>query len=105
MNVGLSDMRDGSVETPEVVNLLSPHLQALPLGAPAKWETRRLDIKNAFSKADGFQRDVLLTPTSRMVSEWTSSNLEIVRPRLWMEWRACEVIWYVPRPHFVFSWK
>ena len=54
------DFMEGAVDTLGCVSLRSPHLLAVPLSAPGKWEILSLDIKNAFPRADGFSRDVFL---------------------------------------------
>ena len=52
------DLQEGLVDTSGCVSLRSSRLQVIPLSALRKWALWRLDIKNAFSQADGFGRDV-----------------------------------------------
>ena len=54
------DLMDGLVDTSGCVSLRSPHLEAVSLSAIRKWRPWSLDIKHAFSQADGFERDVFL---------------------------------------------
>ena len=54
------DFKYAFVETSWGVSLRSPHLQVLSLGALKKWNIWRLDIMNAFQRADGFRREVFL---------------------------------------------
>ena len=52
------DSKDGLVETSGCVSLRSSHLHVMPLSTIRPWKLWSLDIKNAFSQADGFGRDV-----------------------------------------------
>ena len=54
------DLKDGLVETSGCVSLRSSRLQVISLSAIRKWKLWSLDIKNACSQADGFERDVFL---------------------------------------------
>ena len=64
------DPRDGEVETAGCVSKRSSHLQVISLGALKKWESWRLDISDAFPRADGFCRDIYV----RAPGEWISKD-------------------------------
>ena len=54
------DLKDGLVETSGCVGLRSSHLQVISPSAIRQRKLWSLDIKNAFLRADGFDRDVFL---------------------------------------------
>ena len=64
------DLRDGNVDTAGCVGRRSSNLQPISLGALRKWPIRSPRIKNAFSRPDGFDREVYL----RAPSEWNSKD-------------------------------
>ena len=64
------DLAAGLVDTSSCLSLRSSHLQVISLSALKKWKLWSLDIKNAFSQADPFPREVYLhTPP-----EWCPRN-------------------------------
>ena len=54
------DLREGLVDTSGCVSLRSSPLQVISLCAIKKWELRSLGSKDAFSQADGFDRDAFI---------------------------------------------
>ena len=54
------DLKDGLVDTSGCVSLRSSHPQVIPPCSIEEWKSRSLDGKNAFSRADGFDRDVFI---------------------------------------------
>ena len=54
------DLQERLMDTSGCVSLRSSHLRVISLSAIQKWELWSLGIKNAFSQADGFGRDVFL---------------------------------------------
>ena len=54
------DLRNGDVGILGCASRRSPHLQMILLGALEEWPLCSLDIKNAFSQADDFDREAYL---------------------------------------------
>ena len=54
------DLRDGSADKSGRVRLRTSNLEVISLGDLGKWSIGSLDIKNAFSQADGFGCKVFL---------------------------------------------
>ena len=52
------ELKAGLVDVSGCVSLRSSHLQVVSLSALQEWKLWSLDIKNAFWRADGFERDV-----------------------------------------------
>ena len=68
-------LKDGSVDAPGCTSLRPSHPRIISPGTIEKWKFRSLDIRNAWLRAGGLSRKVLL----RAPTEWGSSNFQRIR--------------------------